>query len=266
MKRRAVTSAPAGKPSMRRFGAALAVAALTLLPRRASADDREAFARVVVAETALRSGPGVSHRVVYVAHRGESFGIEGREGPGFWLRVVLPDGRIAFVLGDTVEPLAIDSNAPDAPSRPGFFAPPALQEAHGGFALTAGVFGGEGYVEIKPAWVIAPSVSLEPYAGIVLSTEGRRYLYGGGGTLNFAPDWPIAPYVHLGGGALTTQPNQDAHVLKGGTVAHARAGGGLLISLRWRILLRLEAMHVVLFDPDSKKSALSFVGGFGTYF
>jgi hypothetical protein len=55
-------------------------------------------------------------------------------------------------------------------------------------------------------------------------------------------------------------------VLKGGTVAHARAGGGLLISLRWRILLRLEALHVVMFDPDSKRSAQSFVAGFGTYF
>jgi hypothetical protein len=266
MSGRSVTSAPAAALRTLRVSAALVALAWWLFPRGARADEREAFARVVVAETALRSGPGVSHRIVYVAHRGESFGIEGREGPGFWLRVVLPDGRIAYALGDTVEPLAIDSNAPDAPSRPGFFAPPALQEAHGGFALTAGVFGGNGYTEIKPAWVLAPSVAIEPYAGIALSSEGRRFLYGGGGTLNFAPDWPIAPYVHLGAGALTTQPNQDAHVLRGGTVAHARAGGGLLISLRWRILLRLEAMHVVLFDPDSMQNAVSFVGGFGTYF
>jgi hypothetical protein len=38
-------------------------------------EDDEAFARVVVEETALRSGPGVSHRTVYVAHRGETFAI-----------------------------------------------------------------------------------------------------------------------------------------------------------------------------------------------
>lgn len=256
-----------GRVGCRRFRAfcAVAVAALWFVSRPARAED-EAFARVVVAETALRSGPGVSHRVVYVAHRGETFGIEGREGPGFWLRVVLPDGRIAYALGDTVEPISVDSNAPDAPSRPGFFAPPALQEAHGGFALGAGLFDGGGYVEVKPAWVLAPSVAIEPYAGIVLSTEGRRFVWGAGGTLNFAPDWAIAPYVHLGGGGVSTVPNQDAHVLKGGTVAHARAGGGVLISLRWRILLRLEAMNVVLFDPDSKHNAQSYLAGFGTYF
>jgi hypothetical protein len=228
--------------------------------------DENAFARVVVAETSLRSGPGVSHRVVYVAHKGETFGIEGREGPGFWLRVILPDGAVAYVLGDTVEPLEVDADAKDAPSRPGFFAPPALQDARGGFALTAGLFDKGGYTEVKPAIVLAPSIALEPYVGIVLSTEGRRFLYGGGGTLNFAPDWPIAPYVHLGAGGFTTVPNQDAHVLRGGTVAHARVGGGLLISLRWRILLRLEAMQVVLFEPDYKQTAQSFVAGLGTYF
>ena len=44
------------------------------------------------------------------------------------------------------------------------------------------------------------------------------------------------------------------------------AGGGLLVSLRWRILLRLEAMHLVLFDSDYKRNAQSYVAGFGTYF
>jgi hypothetical protein len=233
---------------------------------RAEPDEPEAFARVVVAETELRSGPGVSHRVVYVAHRGDTFAIEGREGAGFWLRVLLPDGRLAYVLGDTVEPLAIDSNAKDAPSRPGFFAPPALEEARGGFALLAGVYDKGGYTEVKPALVLAPPVAIEPYAGIALSSEGRQFVYGLGGTLNFAPDWAIAPYVHLGAGGVTTVPNEDAKVLKSGTVAHARAGGGLLVSLRLRILIRLEAMHVVLFDPDFKRNAASYTIGFGTYF
>jgi hypothetical protein len=249
-----------------RFAACALAAALALGAAPAHADEPEAFARVVVAETAMRSGPGVSHRVVYVAHRGDTFVIEGREGPGFWLRVLLPDGRLAYALGDTVEPIAVDANAPDALSKPGFFAPPALQEAHGGFALTAGLFDRNGYTEVKPALVLAPPIALEPYAGVVLSTEGRRFVYGGGGTLNFAPEWPIAPYVHLGGGGVTTVPNQDARVLRGGTVMHARAGGGLLISLRWRILVRIEAMHVVLFEPEFKRNVQSYVAGFGTYF
>jgi hypothetical protein len=244
----------------------LAGLALALLSPPVRAEDPEAFARVVVAESALRSGPGVSHRVIYVAHRGETFPIQGREGPGFWLRVMLSDGRVAYVVGDTVEPISLDADAPDAPSKAGIFAPPVLTETRGGMALVAGLFDHGGYVEMKPALVLAPTVSIEPYAGIALSSEGRRFVYGGGGTLNFAPDWVIAPYVHLGAGGITTSPNQDARVLRSGTVAHARAGGGLLISLRWRVLLRLEAMNVVMFDSDFKQSALSIAGGLGTYF
>ena len=246
---------------------ALVLGAILLLSGAAWAEEEpESFARVIVAESAFRSGPGVSHRVIYVARRGETFAIQGREGPGFWLRVTLSDGRVAYALGDTVEPIAIESDSPDAPSQAGVFAPPVLQDSRGGMAIVAGIFNQGGYVEIKPAVVLAPSVAIEPYAGIALSSEGRRIVFGGGGTLNFAPDWVIAPYVHLGAGGISTTPNQDAQVLRGGTLAHARAGGGLLISLRWRILVRLEAMHVVMFDSDYKESAQSFAGGFGTYF
>jgi hypothetical protein len=51
--------------------------------------DVEAFARVVVDSAELRTGPGVSHRVIYAAHRGETFALDGRPGTGFWLRVLL---------------------------------------------------------------------------------------------------------------------------------------------------------------------------------
>ena len=68
-------------------------------PGYARAADRvDAFARVVVEETSLRSGPGVSHRVVYIAHRGETFIVESRKGSGFWLKVVMPDGRSGWVV------------------------------------------------------------------------------------------------------------------------------------------------------------------------
>ena len=115
------------------------LAAMAPLPAfAADSDDVDAFARVIVADTDLRSGPGISHRVIYHAHRGETFLIQTRETSGFWLQVVLADGRTAYVLGDTVEAVAVSEDAPDAPSKPGFFAPPALQSARGGFALMGG--------------------------------------------------------------------------------------------------------------------------------
>jgi hypothetical protein len=246
---------------------ALACALAVLVPRavHAAEDDVEAFARVTVAETELRAGPGVSHRVIYRAKRGETFAIESRETSGFWLQVLLPDGRLAYVLGDTVEPIAVEEGEESDLSRPGFFAPPALQEALGGFALSGGLFDLEGYVEVRPALVIAPAIAFEPYVGIALQQQGNRLVYGGAGTLNLAPDWALAPFISIGVGGVHDQP-KDEFVLEEKNMFHARAGGGFLISLRWRILVRLEASNVVLFTEDSYDNVQSYVGGLGTYF
>src|SRR5262249_22314160 len=127
-----------------------AVAAVVAMPPAARAadgataptttDDVDAFARVVVDSADLRTGPGVSYRIIYTAHRGETFAIDGRPGSGFWLRLLLPDGRIAYALGDEVQPFAVRPGEEGAPSRPGFFAPPPLAGAHGGLAIVGGVF------------------------------------------------------------------------------------------------------------------------------
>ncbi len=254
---------------MRRIFSSLLCLALVIaaLPAEALDDDEDidAYARVIVAETALRSGPGVSHRVVYRARRGETLLIQGREGSGFWLKVVLPDGRVGWLLGDTIEPVGAGPDAPEGAFKPGFFAPPALQEARGGFALMGGVIDSEGYVEIRPALVLAPAIAIEPYAGLALQRDGRRIVYGLGGTLNFAPDWAIAPFFHVGGGGLRDVPN-DEFIRETQDFFHARAGGGLLISLRLRVLVRLEANNTVIFTEDTYRNVRVYYGGLGTYF
>src|SRR5215831_17641574 len=126
--------------AMRRLCLALGLAAALFgTPAPARAEDTDVFARVVVAETELRAGPGVTYRVIHRAHRGDTFLVRTRETSGYWLEVLLADGRTAYVLGDTVEAMAVDSDAPNAPSKPGVFAPPALEDAHGGLALMGGV-------------------------------------------------------------------------------------------------------------------------------
>ena len=131
--------------------------------------------------------------------------------------------------------------------------------------MLGGFFDGSGFAQIAPAIVLSPSISAEPFAGIALSQVGRQIFYGAGPTINLGPDWPLAPFVHVGLGGLTTtfgegDPRDDA------TRMLARAGGGLLISLRWRILVRIEAMHNVLFEPDFKAGVQSYAAGLGTYF
>jgi uncharacterized protein YgiM (DUF1202 family) len=220
---------------------------------------------VIVAETDLRAGPGISHRVIHHAKRGDAFLVETRETSGYWLQVLLPDGRTAYVLGDTVEAVAIDDDAPDAPSKPGFFAPPALEDANGGLALMGGVWDGSGYSEARPALVLAPAIAFEPYAGLALKQDGRRIVYGLASTLNVAPNWPIAPFVELGVGGVHETP-KDENIRHERSWFHARAGAGLLVSLRYRILLRLQFSNFVLYTEDRYENVQSYVGGLGAYF
>jgi Bacterial SH3 domain len=230
-----------------------------------SDEDVDAFARVISAEAEIRSGPGVSHRVIYRAARGETFLVSGREGTGFWLEVTLPDGRVGYVLGDTIERIAAGPDAPEEAVKPGFFAPPALQSARAGFALMGGVFDHDGYAELRPALVLAPAIAIEPYFGLALQRDSRRFLYGLGATLNLCPDWAVAPFVHIGGGGMHETPN-DEFVRQEADFFHARAGGGFLISLRLRVLIRLEANNTILFTEDTYRNVQTYYGGLGTYF
>jgi hypothetical protein len=254
---------------------ALAPAAITLVPSAAHAEEPDAFARVVVDTAEIRSGPGVSYRVIYTAQRGETLAIDGRPGSGFWLRVVLPDGRTAYALGDEVQVFAVRPGEPEAPSRPGLFATPPLEGARGGLAIVGGLLSipirdgstrAFGYLEARPSIVVHRTVTIDGFIGDALTADGAQILYGGGVTVNFAPSWAICPFLGIGAGGLTVRPNADSFVLKREDLYVARAGAGILMALRGRILVRLEATNLSLFDAESFKNAQTYSGGFGVYF
>jgi hypothetical protein len=235
----------------------------------------EAFARVVVDSAELRTGPGVSYRSIYAAHRGETFALDGRPGTGFWLRVVLPDGRAAYALGDEVQPFAVSAGDEGAPSRPGLFAPPPLEGSRGGLALVGGllsipiVAGGVeriGYVEARPSLVLHKTISLEGFIGDGLTSDGNQLIYGGGLGIYLAPSWAICPFVGLFAGGLSVLPNQDSFVLKREDLFLAREGGGFLLALRGRILVRVEATNLTVFSQSSYKNGQTYAAGLGVYF
>jgi hypothetical protein len=237
--------------------------------------EANAFARVVVDAAELRTGPGVSYRIVYVAHRGETFALDGRPGTGFWLRVILPDGRLAFALGDEVQSFAVTPGDESAPSRPGVFAPPPLRGSRGGVAMLGGILsipvvGGSvqrfGYVEARASLVLHETVSLEGFVGDGLTNDGAQILYGAGVAIYLAPTWPVCPFLGIFAGGLSVLPNADSFVLRRQDLYVGRAGGGILFALRNRILVRLEATNLSVFSADSYKNGQTYSGGLGVYF
>ncbi|MDP9150179.1 MAG: SH3 domain-containing protein [Myxococcota bacterium] len=254
---------------------ALAAVLLGDVASAASDSEVEAFARVLVDSAELRTGPGVSYRVIALAHRGETFALDGRPTLGFWLRVLLTDGRVAYVLGDDVQPIAVTPGEAGAPSRPGLLAPPPLEGAHGGLALVGGLLsipvasGGVrrfGYVEARPSVVVHKTVALEGFVGDGLTSDGAELLFGGGVAIYLAPGWPLCPFVGLFAGGLSVVSSPDSFVLKRETLYVAREGGGLLFALRNRILVRIEVTNLSLFSAETYKNAQTYSGGLGVYF
>jgi hypothetical protein len=240
-----------------------------------SADSAEAFARVVSDTAELRTGPGVSHRVIYEAHRGETFALDGRPGTGFWLRVVLPDGRTAFALGDEVQSFVVTPGEEGAPSRPGLLAPPPLRGSRAGLALVGGVLSipvegsgvqRYGYVEARPSLLLTENVSVEGFIGDALTADGTQLLYGAGAAVYLAPRWTICPFVGISAGGLSLRRSSTAFVRADEDFYVARAGGGLLLALRNRILVRLEVTDLSVFTPETYKNAQTYAGGLGVYF
>jgi hypothetical protein len=240
-----------------------------------AANEPDAFARITVDAADLRTGPGVSFRVIYTAHRGETLALDGRPGTGFWLRVILPDGRTAYALGDELQTFVVDPNDRGSPSRPGVFAPPPLTGARAGLAILGGASyvpletGGMhayGYIEARPSVVVDRTISIDGFVGDVLTSNGSEVLYGGGASVYFAPSWPVCPFLALGGGAFSIFPNSDSFVLKRQDYYLARAGGGFLLAFRTRILLRIEVTNLTLFNAQTYMNAQTFAGGLGVYF
>jgi Bacterial SH3 domain len=271
--------------SIRGWVAVLGVVCASLFGERvglAANDEPQAFAKVTVDGADIRTGPGVSFRVIYTAQRGETLALDGRTGAGFWLRVILPDGRVGYALGDEVEPFAVNPHEAGAPSRPGIFAPPPLQGARGGLAIVGGLISMQslqgpgiqqyGYLEIRPSIVIHKSFSIDGFLGDAPTASGNALLYGIGASVYFAPSWPVCPFLGLGGGGLSLFPGADAFVQTQQNYYVARAGGGLLVALRGRILFRLEVTNLSIFvaggfsTPQPYQNAQTYAGGFGVYF
>jgi hypothetical protein len=271
--------------SIRGWFAVLLVFVASMVSARAAAaaDEPQAFARVTVDAAEIRTGPGVSFRVVYTAERGETLALDGRPGAGFWLRVILPDGRAGYALGDEVEPFAVNPKEPGAPSRPGIFAPPPLEGARAGLAIVGGLVSIQsidptlgvqkyGYLEFRPSIIVHKTLSIDGFLGDALTAQGSELIYGVGASVYFAPSWPVCPFLSLGVGGLSLIPNGDTFVATEQNFYLARAGGGLLVAFRGRILFRFEVTNLSVFVPggfgtgQAYQNAQTYAGGLGVYF
>ena len=173
---------------------------------------------------------------------GSGYGCSSRTGRAAYA----PRGRAPAFRGET-------RRKAHAPSRPGLFAPPPLAGALGGLALVGGAFhtplsgGGSstyGYLEVRPSLMLDKTLSLDAFVGDALTADGSEILYGLGATVYLAPSWAVCVLSLTSEECgLSVLPNSDSFVPQAPGPLRRPRGGGLLITLRWRILVRLEVTN-----------------------
>lgn len=255
------------------FGWAIPALVAVLVLASASTADADAFLRVISQKAPVHSGPGPSYREVYIAERGQVFTVLERGTHDFWFKVELDDGTSGWILGDMVFPFEVVEEGEigvfrrmGRAIRTAILGPSPAPFAHIGLSFSAGVLDREGVFLLRPSWLIDPYWAIEGFAGLSPRSDKDVFLGGLGFVLRLIPGAVIGPYVNIGLGAAHLRPKADNFVDEKETLMALGAGGGVEITFKKQITVRLDARNWTLFDQNKSDNGQEYTGGLAIFF
>ncbi|HEY0479876.1 MAG TPA: SH3 domain-containing protein [Kofleriaceae bacterium] len=247
-----------------------ATAALALSPARA---DAEAYLRVIAQRAPVHSGPSSTYREVYFADRGQVFQVLERGTRDYWFKIELEDGTSGWIVGDMVYPFEVGPpGEAGALTRMGraikdaVLGPSPVTSASVGLSFSAGMLDNEGVYLLRPSWLIDPYWAIEGFAGLSPRSEKDVFLGGLGFVLRLVPGAVIGPYASLSTGAAHIRPKADNFVDKDETLMALGAGGGVEITFKKQITVRLDARNWSLFNQNHASNGQEYSGGLAIFF
>ena len=233
----------------------------------------DAYLRVIAAKASVFSGPGNGYREIAVVDRNQVLQVLERGTRDFWFKVELDDGTPGWIMGDLVFPFEVgEQEEPGALTRMGrairraILGPSPVAYAHVGLSFSAGLLANEGIFVLRPSWLIDPYWALEAFAGLSPRSETNLYLGGLAFVLRLAPGAVIGPYASVGLGAAHIVPKVDNYVGQQGTLMALGAGGGLEITFKKQITLRLDGRNWSIFDQNEATNYQEYSGGLAIFF
>jgi len=233
----------------------------------------EAYLRVIAMKASVRSGPSNGYREVAVVTRNQVFQVLERGTRDYWFKIELEDGTSGWILGDEVFPFEVgDEEKPGALTRMGrairraILGPSPVPYANVGLSFSAGLFDGEGVFLLRPSWLIDPYWALEAHFGLSPRSDKSLYLGGLAFLLRMAPGAVISPYATVALGAAHVVPKADNFVDMEETLMALGAGGGLEITFKKQITLRLDARNWTVFDQNVSSIGQEYTGGLAIFF
>jgi len=249
------------------------VLSLAILVGLATLAHAEAFVRVIAQRASVKSGPSGGYREIFVAQRGQVFEVLERGTRDFWYKVELEDGTSGWILGDLVFPFEVGpEEEPGVLTRMGraikrtFLGPSPLPYADVGLSFSAGILDREGVFFLRPSWIIDPHWALELHAGLNPRSEKDLFMAGLGFLLRMIPGAVVGPYFGLSLGATYIRPKADNVIDQEETVMSLGAGGGLEITFKKQITLRIDARNWTFFDQNTATNAQEFTSGLAIFF
>ncbi len=246
---------------------------LALVLLSAGRAEAEAYLRVIAQRAPVHSGPSGSYREVFIAERGQVFQVLERGTRDYWYKVELEDGTNGWILGDMVYPFEVGRSGEDGLfTRMGMaikstiLGPSPIGSANIGLSFSAGLLDKEGLYLLRPSWLIDPYWAIEGFAGLSPRAEKDVFLGGLGFVLRLIPGAVIGPYASIGLGAAHIRPKADNYVDPEETLMALGAGGGLEITFKKQITLRLDARNWSLFNQNHANNGQEYSGGLAIFF
>ena len=226
--------------------------------------------RVIVPRASVRTGPGFTYRELYRADRGEVMPVIDRNGT-YWFRVLIPDGRFGWIYGEQVIPFDIDLEGKGASKawlrvKEALFAPSPIPSSIIGLTFSGGALGGDGLFIFRPAVTLDAHFAIEGHVGEAIGSDGSLLVYGLDGDVIIYPMGPLCPFVALGLGGATSFPKVNGVTQAEKSQLALDAGGGAMLILRKRIILRFDVRNYTLFTPNSTQNRQEYSGGLAVYF
>ncbi len=245
---------------------------LLVLGALARTAEAEAYLRVIAQKAPVHSGPSGNYRTVFVAERGQVFQVLERGTRDYWFKVELEDGTTGWILGDVVYPFDVGPDEAGAFTRMGrairraILGPSPITYANVGLSFSAGILDREGVFLLRPSWLIDPYWAIEGFAGLSPRSDKDVFLGGFGFVLRMAPGAVIGPYASVGIGAARIRPKADNFVDEKSTLMAMSAGGGIEITFKKQITLRIDARNWSLFDQNSTSNGQEYSAGLAIFF
>jgi hypothetical protein len=235
--------------------------------------DADAYLRVIAQKASVLTGPGAGYREIYVAERGQVFQVVERATKEYWFKIELDDGTTGYILGDLVFPFdVVENEEPGVFTRMGraikaaILGPSPAPYANIGLSFSAGLLDKEGVFLFRPSWLIDPYWALEGFGGLSPRSDKDVYLSGLAFVLRLSPGSVIGPYASIGLGAAFIRPKADNFVDKEETLMALGAGGGIEITFKKQITLRIDARNWSLFNQNHSNNGQEYSSGLAIFF